>query len=127
MTTFKKGDAVWLYWTDKDTGYPQMYHRPGIVTKKIHPTSFMVAFCSNDCRRPVSEWKLDRRSHQHHPTDLYPHDLDPGAELRRRRAVWKEETPAEKQAAWWKSEAERKKANEELNRTMRPILARLFA
>jgi hypothetical protein len=127
MTTLKKGDAVWLYWNDKTSGYPQMYHRPGIITKKVHPTSFMVAFCANDYRRPVNEWTLDRRSHEHHPTDLYPHDLDPGAELRRRREVWVKETPHEIVTAWWKSETERKNANKELNRKLRPILARMFA
>lgn len=127
MTTFKKGAAVWLYWNDKDTGYPQMYHRPGIVTKRIHPTSYMVAFAANDYRRPVSEWSLDRRSHEHHPSEIYPHNLDPGMELRRRRVVWAEDTPREKQEAWWASEAKRKKMNEQLNQTLRPILARMFA
>ena len=127
MTPFKKGDAVWLYWDDKATGYPQMYHRPGIVTKKIHPRSFMVAFVANDPKRPVDQWTLDRRSHEHHPSELLPHDLDPGAELRRRRDLWKAEASPEMQAAWWKSEADRKRMNEELNRTLRPILARMMA
>lgn len=126
MATFKRGDAVWLYWNDKTSGYPQMYHRPGKITKKVHPTSYMVAFAANDYRRPTSQWHLDRRSHEHHPSDLYPHDLDPGVELRRRRQVWKEEVPPEVQAAWWRSEAERKRANEKLNRDLRPILARML-
>ena len=127
MTTFKKGDAVWLYWNDKATDYPQMYHRPGIITKRIHNASFMVAFVANDPTRPIKQWQLDRRSHEHHPTDLYPHHLDPVAELRRRRALWVEETDPDKQAAWWKSETERKKVNEELNRKLRPIMARMLS
>ncbi len=126
MTPYRKGDAVWLYWNDKTSGYPQMYHRPGKVTKVIHPRSFKVAFAANDYRQPPDKWSLDRRDHEHHPADMHPHGLDPGAELRRRRAIWAEETPKEKQDAWWASEAERKRVNEALNRTMAPILARML-
>lgn len=124
---FKKGNAVWLYRTDKATGYPMMYHRPGIITKRVHPTSFKVAFVASDPKQSQAQWKLDRRSHEHHPTELYPHYLDPGAELRRRRQVWKDETPIEVQEAHWKAEEDRKRASENLNRWMHANLARAFA
>lgn len=127
MSRFKKGDAVWLYWEDQATDYPHMYHRPGIVTKKVHPALFLVAFVESDPRRPCEEWKISRRSHKHHPTEMHPHDLDPGQELRTRRIKWADEAPKEKQAAWWKQEANRKRLNEEMNLALRPILNRMFA
>ncbi len=128
MTTFKKGDAVWLYWNQSSTDYPQLHHRPGIITKRRHPTSFMVAFCRDDRPRnvPVGKWKLDRRSHEHHPTDLHPYDLDPGMELRRRRTAWKEEASQEKQEAKRKEDASNARLQENLNRIMGPILGRML-
>jgi len=132
---FKKGDAVWIYFTSEPGNYPGLYHRPGIITKKIHPTSYMVAFMANDRDRPVSEWKLDRHSHEHHPSDLLPYSAampfednhDNAKErLRELRETWKAEAPQEDQAAWWKSEEERARLNRKLNRTLRPILARML-
>lgn len=135
MYRFKKGEAAWLYWNDKETGFPQMYHRPCIITKKIHPASFKVAFVANDPERPVSEWKLDRHEHEHHPSDMLAYSDVQSEEdnrcnaddhLEALRDQWKVETPIAKQEAWWKSEADRKCMNEELNRTLRPILARMM-
>jgi len=133
---FKKGDAVWLYFTSEPGAYPGMYHRPGIITKRIHPTSYMVAFCANDYERPVEKWALDRRSHEHHPSEMLPfspaipfednHD-NAKERLRELRDKWKAGTPPEKQAAWWKSEEARERINREINRKLRPILARMMA
>lgn len=136
MATFKKGDAVWVYFTSEPGGYPGLYHRPCIVTKRIHPTSYKVAFVANDRERPVNEWKLDHRSHEHHPSDMLPYSPAMPFEdnhcnaiewLRELRDQWKTEAPPEKQAAWSKSEEERERTNRELNRKLRPILARMMA
>jgi hypothetical protein len=136
MTKFKKGDAVWIYYTSKPGDYPGMYQRPGIITKRIHPTSYMVAFAgTKDTGRPVSEWVLDRRSHEHHPSEMLPYsDAQPPEDnecnandrLEELRAQWKAEAPPEQQAAWWKSEEDRERLNRELNQTLRPILARMM-
>jgi len=128
---FKKGDAVWIYFTSEPGGYPGQYSRPGIITKKIHPTSFMVAFVmdARECEKPAREWRLDHRSHEHHPSDLLPYsdtqahednECNASDRLAELRAKWKAEAPAEKQAAWWKSEEEREHRNRELNRELRP-------
>lgn len=132
---FKKGEAVWLYYTSEPGGYPGLYHRPAIITKKIHPTSYMVAFVANDRELPVDQWKLDYRSHEHHPSDLLPYSTampfednhDNAKErLHALRDQWKAETPADKQKAWWDSEADRERTNKEINRKLRPILARMM-
>lgn len=127
MPKFKAGDAVRLYWNDQATGYPQMYHRPAVIIKRIHPTCFKCAFVGNDYRLPREKWKLDSHQHQQHPSDMLPFDLDPGAELHRRREIWKAETPAEVQAAWRKSVEDLKRSNAELNRKLGPIFARILS
>lgn len=126
MPKFKAGDAVWLYWNDHISGYPRMYNRAAVVIKRIHPTCYKLALAS-DSRKPRDQWRLDSHQHKQHPSDMYPHNLDPGAELRRRREVWKAETPTEVQEAHWKAEADLRASNEKLNKMIQPILARMFA
>lgn len=133
--TFKKGEPVWIYWFDQATGYPQMYHRPGKITKKIHPLSFKVAFAANDYRQPVEGWTYDRRDHEHHPTELLAYSVVQSWEdnqcnaddhLKALREQWKAEAPKEKQDLWTKMEADRKRMNETINRDFRRVIGRLL-
>lgn len=126
MERFNRGQAVWVFWQDR-FGYPHMHHRPGVVQKKIHPTSYLVAFVTNDPRRYQTEWHLDRKGKQRHPSDMIDHGADPGVHLRTLRTRWREETDPATIAAWEKEEAERKKLNADINRKLRPIFARMLA
>jgi len=126
MQRFKRGDAVWVFWQDR-FGYPQMHYRPGVVTKKVHPTSYLVAFVANDPRRCSSEWKLDRQAKQRHPSDMIEYDPHLGAvHLRHLRKEWAQTVDQATYEAWKASEAERKQMSEELNRKLRPIFARML-
>lgn len=135
MQRFKRGDAVWCFWQDR-FGHPQMHHRPGVVTKKVHPTCYVVATMSNDPYRPKSEWHLDRTGRQRHPSDLLPysdmkpHDdnrMDATEHLRELRKIWREETSPDIIAAFEKDREEVKRMNINLNRKLRPILGRMLS
>jgi len=126
MERFNRGQAVWVFWQNR-FGYPEMHHRPGVVQKRIHPTSYLVAFVANDPGRYQTEWKLDRKGKQRHPSDLLDHAADPGAHLRALRAKWRQEADPAVIAEWEKEEAARKKMNDDINRKLRPIFARMCA
>lgn len=134
MQRFKRGEAVWLFRQD-EFGYPQLHHRPAIVTKRVHRLSYFCTFVAHDPRRPCEEWKLDRRGHQYDPRDMLPYSkVQPWEDnhsnaidhLRELRAEWGRTVEPEKKAAWLAAEKERQRASDAINRRLLPILARIM-
>jgi hypothetical protein len=115
MERFNRGQAVWVVWQDR-LDYPQMHNRPGVVVKRIHPTSYLVKFVARNLKRNQTEWTLDRTGTRHHPSDLLDHGADPKAHLQLLREKWRAEAAPEKIAAREKEQAERKRRKEFLSR-----------
>jgi hypothetical protein len=121
MERFNRGQAVWVFCQDR-FDYPQMHNRPGVVVKRIHPTSYLVKFVARNLKRNQTEWTLDRAGKQHHPSDLLDHGTDPELHLQQLRAKWRAEAAPETIAAQEKEQAERKRRNDFFSRIMRQAI-----
>jgi hypothetical protein len=102
MTTFGRGDLVYVFGLSREYQRPQTRMLSGIITKKVHKADFQVTRCEPG-RRGFTIKGI-------HPSDMMLNDgskesMDAaGEELKRRIKLWEEEDP--KRAREWRLQEE---------------------